>query len=730
MSWFEKIMPSRIKTERRTRSVPEGLWIKCPACDAVLYRAELERNLYVCPKCSHHMRIGGRERLERFLDPASDRGDRGADHARRIRSSSATANATRIASPQAQKATGETDALIVLAGTLEKLPVVACAFEFQFLGGSMGSVVGERFKRGADHCIEHRKPLVCFTASGGARMQEALYSLLQMAKTAAALSRLAQAHLPFISVMTDPTTGGVSASLAMLGDLNLAEPRALIGFAGPRVIQQTVRETLPEGFQRSEFLLDHGTLDMIVDRRDMRERIASLLRMLLKQPARRSVSRRGPWPDRSPSGWRCRRQRTRSRSTSASRVSAAVARRLGIDRPRSAVITVGGTNGKGSTVAHLEALWLAAGRSVGLFTSPHFLRYNERIRINGVEADDVAIVAAFERIEAARGATTLTFFEYNTLAALQLFAEQRRRAGAARGGARRAARCHQSHRRRRVRGLLDRLRSSRLAGGDAGGDRRGKGRHLPRRASGGARHGAHAGERVLRYRAPRRQARGRGAGFQLAAGSRFGRRLALELSRPPPEPHRPAAVDARRLDPVPQRGHRARCARGTCRGRVRRRGAGGDGARCADRRRGAEPCAARGRFQVVPGPVEWILDIAHNPPAAEVLAAQLRERPCQGRTLAVVGILGDKDAPAIARALQPALDRWFLCSLEGPRGISAAELARRLEASVSEPTLADSVQAACAAARASARAGDRVVVCGSVHTVGPALEWLGVYSTG
>jgi acetyl-CoA carboxylase carboxyl transferase subunit beta len=274
MSWFEKIMPSRIKTERRTRSVPEGLWIKCPACDAVLYRAELERNLYVCPKCSHHMRIGARERLERFLDPASTE-ELGARLAPEDPLKFRDSKRYKDRLTQAQKATGETDALIVLA----------CAFEFQFLGGSMGSVVGERFKRGVDHCIEHGKPFICFTASGGARMQEALYSLLQMAKTAAALSRLAQAHLPFISVMTDPTTGGVSASLAMLGDLNLAEPRALIGFAGPRVIQQTVRETLPEGFQRSEFLLDHGVLDMIVDRRDMRERIASILRILLKQPA-------------------------------------------------------------------------------------------------------------------------------------------------------------------------------------------------------------------------------------------------------------------------------------------------------------------------------------------------------------------------------------------------------------------------------------------------------------
>ena len=284
MSWFEKIMPSRIKTERRTRSVPEGLWIKCPACDAVLYRAELERNLYVCPKCSHHMRIGARERLERFLDDPEASEELGPKITPEDPLKFRDSKRYKDRLVQAQKATHENDALIVLAGKLHGLPIVASAFEFQFLGGSMGSVVGERFKRGVDHCIEHRQPLVCFTASGGARMQEALYSLLQMAKTAAALSRLAQAHMPFISVMTDPTTGGVSASLAMLGDVNIAEPRALIGFAGPRVIQQTVRETLPEGFQRSEFLLEHGALDMIVDRRDMRDRIASILRILLQLP--------------------------------------------------------------------------------------------------------------------------------------------------------------------------------------------------------------------------------------------------------------------------------------------------------------------------------------------------------------------------------------------------------------------------------------------------------------
>jgi acetyl-CoA carboxylase carboxyl transferase subunit beta len=284
MSWFEKIVPSRIKTERRTRNVPEGLWIKCPACDAVLYRAELERNLNVCPKCSHHMRIGARARLLAFLDEnsAEEIGER-VEPEDPLKFKDSKRYRDRLA--QAQKSTGERDALIDLAGRLQGLEVVACAFEFQFLGGSMGSVVGERFKRAVDHCIERRCGLVCFSATGGARMQEALLSLMQMAKTSAALARLAQARLPYISVMTDPTTGGVSASLAMLGDLNVAEPRALIGFAGPRVIQQTVRETLPEGFQRSEFLLEHGGLDLIVDRRDMRDRLAALLRLLQKQPA-------------------------------------------------------------------------------------------------------------------------------------------------------------------------------------------------------------------------------------------------------------------------------------------------------------------------------------------------------------------------------------------------------------------------------------------------------------
>jgi acetyl-CoA carboxylase carboxyl transferase subunit beta len=276
-------MPSRIKTERRTRSVPEGLWIKCPACDAVLYRAELDRNLHVCPKCSHHMRIKARDRLERFLDEGSAQelaNDVEPEDPLKFRDSKKYRDRLTVA----QKTVGEKDALVVMAGALKGIDIAACAFEFRFLGGSMGSAVGERFTRGAEHCLANALPYVCFSSSGGARMQEGLLSLLQMSKTSAVLARMAQHRLPFISVLTDPTTGGVSASLAMLGDLNIAEPKALIGFAGPRVIEQTVRETLPEGFQRSEFLLEHGAIDLIIDRRDLRDRIAALLAVLLRRP--------------------------------------------------------------------------------------------------------------------------------------------------------------------------------------------------------------------------------------------------------------------------------------------------------------------------------------------------------------------------------------------------------------------------------------------------------------
>ncbi len=283
MSWFSKLVPSKIRTVGGSkRTVPEGLWIKCNGCSAVLYRSELERNFDVCPKCSHHMRIGARLRLKLFLDEAS-----GKEIGKNIEPVDALkfkdSKKYRDRLNAAQKATGETDALIAMRGTLRGLPVVALAFEFRFMGGSMGAVVGERFTRAAEVCLKEKRPLICFSASGGARMQEALFSLMQMAKTSAALAKLSEAGIPYISVLTDPTMGGVSASFAMLGDINIAEPMALIGFAGPRVIEQTVRETLPEGFQRSEFLLEHCAIDVIVDRREMSDRIAAMLAILTGQ---------------------------------------------------------------------------------------------------------------------------------------------------------------------------------------------------------------------------------------------------------------------------------------------------------------------------------------------------------------------------------------------------------------------------------------------------------------
>ena len=284
MSWFEKLMPSRISTEKRTRSVPEGVWIKCPKCDAQLYRNELERNLQVCPKCDHHLRIGARQRLAFFLDPDSQQeiaANLEPEDPLKFRDSKRYRERISIA----QKKTGEKDALVAVTATLHGRPIVACAFEFAFMGGSMGSVVGEKFSRAADHAAENNIPMISFAASGGARMQEALFSLLQMAKTAAALARMGEKKVPYISVLTDPTTGGVSASLAMLGDINIGEPRALIGFAGPRVIEQTVGQKLPEGFQRSEFLLDHGALDMIIDRRQMRAQVADILAKFENRPS-------------------------------------------------------------------------------------------------------------------------------------------------------------------------------------------------------------------------------------------------------------------------------------------------------------------------------------------------------------------------------------------------------------------------------------------------------------
>jgi dihydrofolate synthase/folylpolyglutamate synthase len=409
----------------------------------------------------------------------------------------------------------------------------------------------------------------------------------------------------------------------------------------------------------------------------------------------------------------------------------AVARRLGIERPQAPVIIVGGTNGKGSTAAHLEALWLAAGRSAGLFTSPHFLRYNERIRIDGAEVEDAALVAAFERIEAARGDTTLTFFEYNTLAALQLFAERGVELALLEVG------------------LGGRLDATNLVDADVsvvcsvgldhrdwlgetleeiGAEKAGIFRPGRPAVLGTERMPASVYAAIARLGAKPVVA-GRDFAFRIEPGAGGGpprwsyQGARLNLAGLPPSAlagsiqYRNAATALAALESLAAGGERSAAARqvvaaldesavAAALGRVR----------------------LAGRFQIVPGPVEWILDIAHNPPAAEVLAAQLAERPCRGRTLAVVGILADKDAPAIAQALAPVLDRWILCGLEGPRGIRAAELARRLERSVREPILADSVREGCAAARAAALPGDRVVVCGSVHTVGPALEWLGVYS--
>jgi acetyl-CoA carboxylase carboxyl transferase subunit beta len=285
MSWFEKILPSKIRTTVRSRSVPEGVWCKCPACDSVLYRAEFERNLHVCPKCDHHQRITARVRLENFLDENEERQEIAMDvfPVDTLKFKDSKKYKDRLT--QAQKATGENDALLVMSGTVNGLPLVAVSFDFSFMAGSMGSVVGEKFVRAAKVALEQRVPLVCFAASGGARMQEGLFSLMQMAKTSAILGQLSNEGLPFVSVLTDPTMGGVSASLAMLGDINIAEPKALIGFAGPRVIEQTVRETLPEGFQRSEFLLEHGAVDMIVDRRDMRDRLSKMLSVLQKRDA-------------------------------------------------------------------------------------------------------------------------------------------------------------------------------------------------------------------------------------------------------------------------------------------------------------------------------------------------------------------------------------------------------------------------------------------------------------
>jgi acetyl-CoA carboxylase carboxyl transferase subunit beta len=285
MSWLQKLLPPKIKRDSASpkKAMPEGLWSKCESCEAVLYRSDLEKNFYVCPKCSHHNRISARERLDYLLD-VEGRYEIGAEvlPVDTLKFKDSRRYTERL--QDARNDTSEEDALVVMQGSIKALPVVAAAFEFGFLGGSMGSVVGERFIRGVQVCLEQRLPFICITATGGARMQEGVLSLVQMAKTCASLTQLSNARLPFVSVLTDPTMGGVSASFAMIGDVVLAEPGALIGFAGPRVIEQTVRETLPEGFQRSEFLLQHGAVDMIIDRRQMREKLAHLITLLLRLP--------------------------------------------------------------------------------------------------------------------------------------------------------------------------------------------------------------------------------------------------------------------------------------------------------------------------------------------------------------------------------------------------------------------------------------------------------------
>ena len=285
MSWFQNLFPPKMKRKESgdKRVVPEGLWSKCASCETVLYYSDLGNNFNVCPKCNHHNRISARERLDLFLD-TEGRNEIGAEvlPLDPLKFVDSKQYSDRLL--QAKKKTYEDDALVVMQGSVQTVPMVIAAFEFGFMGGSMGSVVGERFSRGVRVCVEQRLPFVCFSASGGARMQEGLLSLMQMAKTTAALTKLKQEKLPFISVLTDPTMGGVSASFAFIGDIVIAEPRALIGFAGPRVIEQTVRQTLPEGFQRAEFLLEHGAIDMIVDRRHMRDRIVNLCTLLMKTP--------------------------------------------------------------------------------------------------------------------------------------------------------------------------------------------------------------------------------------------------------------------------------------------------------------------------------------------------------------------------------------------------------------------------------------------------------------
>ena len=730
MTWFEKIMPSRIKTERRTRSVPEGLWIKCPACDSVLYRrrarAQPPRLPEVQPPHAHRRAASG---CGGCSTPApASRSAPSVPPEDPLSFKDSKRYKDRLAA--AQKDTGERDALVVMAGRVDGVDVVACAFEFQFMGGSMGSVVGERFARAVEHCIEHRMPLVCFSSSGGARMQEALLSLLQMAKTSAALARLAQAQLPFISVLTDPTTGGVSASLAMLGDLNIAEPRALIGFAGPRVIQQTVRETLPEGFQRSEFLLEHGAIDMIVDRRDMRDRHRRAAAHADGQAAAgasppessRTMTAdacRGEWLVR----WRLARvpagQQCAASISALDRVSARSRSGSGCSRRPARCSPWPAPTARARPSRMLAALLRAAGLRAGVFTSPHLLRYNERIRVDGVPVDDAALVAAFERIER-RAATCRSPSSSSTRWRRSCCSRdaQASTPAVARGRPGRAARCRQHHRRRR-RG--DRPRSASITRTGSAptrrAHRRGEGRHPARRparglviatAGFGARGRASAAGRC-------RAGRPRDFDFALERAAMAlvlrGARLAVAIAA-----CRYAGAGAARSSCAmpPPRSLRSR--------------------RCCDAARPAAADAARatqalrdvrlpGRFQVVAGAPEWILDVAHNPPAADVWPRACAARPPRTHASWSCGILADKDVAGIGRgARAAALDDWMLLQRwTVPRGPPPRRSRHACRRSGCAPA---PLAATCVRLRASVRArapGDRIVVCGSFHTVGPAL---------
>ena len=545
MSWLQKLLPPRIKRtpgERRT-PVPEGLWVKCPSCEAVLYRTDLENNLHVCPKCGHHARVPARERIEQLLDPEG-RFEIGSEvvPVDSLKFKDQKKYPDRLAA--ALEDTGETDALVVMQGSVKSVPLVLAAFEFGFMGGSMGSVVGERFVRGVRVAYENRVPFVCVSASGGARMQEGVNSLFQMAKTTAVLQELNKARLPFVSILTDPTMGGVSASFAFVADVVIAEPGALIGFAGPRVIEQTVREKLPEGFQRAEFLMEKGALDLIVDRRQLRDELARLLALLARQPApailepaavRSALPR---FPAGSPTSRRCTRRRSRS-------ASIACARCTRVSRPESAAPS--SPSPAPTARARRARCWsrsCAAPATASACTRRRTSsRYNERVRIDGTRCDrrraDRGVRCGRGRAhrdvrDGRRAGRAHVFRVRHARRAVAVRAREARRARP-RGRARRPARRRQRRRSRRRGADQRRHRPRRLPRPDARGHRPREGRHLPRRPPGGLRairrrrrasspHAQAIGAPLLRDR-PRlrlRRTRARSGAIRGPRGERFG----------------------------------------------------------------------------------------------------------------------------------------------------------------------------------------------------------------